>query len=362
MSNPEPNRPSNTGKYIKLLMYIVVVVLINLAGLTLFTRLDLTKNRIYSLSPASKKVVATLAEPLTIKVFFTKDLPAPHNNTERYLRDLLEEYALTANQYFNYRFYDVNPDEGALDEDTQRNQEQAEGYGINPVQIQRVEADEVGFQRAYMGLVIIHGDMVERIPAITTTDGLEYQLTTAIQKLNNKISTMLSLESPVNVRLFYSSSLNRVAPLMQLDDLNQLPDRVATIVSKLNQKNNGKLAYEHLNPDEDPNLYGEVEKHHILSLKWPAVPDQKLEAGKGAVGLVIDHEDQAVSLPILQVLNIPIIGTRYEMVDLANLEEMIDNALEKVVRINDDLGYLTSHGTLGASWEKLHQPPGSRDW
>ncbi len=63
--------------YIKLIIYVVVVVLVNLVGMTLFFRFDLTQNKIYSISAASKKVVSTLSEPLTINVFFTKNLPAP---------------------------------------------------------------------------------------------------------------------------------------------------------------------------------------------------------------------------------------------------------------------------------------------
>ena len=59
------------GKYIKLSIYLVIIVLINVAGITLFFRMDLTANRIYSLSDASKTVVSTLSEPLTINVFFT---------------------------------------------------------------------------------------------------------------------------------------------------------------------------------------------------------------------------------------------------------------------------------------------------
>lgn len=337
-----------TGKYIKLLLYLVAIVLINIAGLTLFFRADLTSNRLYSLSAASKKVVSTLAEPLTIKVFFTKDLPAPYNNTERYLHDLLEEYALSSNRYFNYRFYNVNPDEGSLDDRTRRNQELAQTYGINPVQIQRVEADEVGFQRAYMGLVLIHGDMVERIEAVTTTDGLEYKLTTAIQKLNNKISAMLNLKDKIQVKLYFSPSLNIIAPLMQLQDLNKVPEKIESIVTELNKKNYAKLIYQRFDPDKDPSLYEEVEKHHLLALKWPAVPKHQIDAGKGAVGLVITHGEETVSVPILQVLDLPLIGTHYEMVDLNNLEEIINNALEKVVSINEDLGYLADHGTLGA--------------
>ena len=114
-----------SGKYLKFIIYLVVIVLVNVAGITLFFRMDLTENKIYSISAASKKVVATLSEPLTINVFFTKDLPSPHNNTERYLHDLLAEYAIHANKFFNYRFFDVNPEEGEITDETREKQQMA---------------------------------------------------------------------------------------------------------------------------------------------------------------------------------------------------------------------------------------------
>jgi len=135
------------ANYIRFLTYLIVIILINVAGITLFFRMDLTANKVYSISKASQQVVSTLSEPLTIKVFFTKNLPAPYNNAERYLHDLLEEYAIHANQYFNYRFYDVSPEEGDINHKTRGNQELAKNYGIHPVQIQNIEKDEVKFQK-----------------------------------------------------------------------------------------------------------------------------------------------------------------------------------------------------------------------
>ncbi|MBW2139319.1 MAG: Gldg family protein, partial [Deltaproteobacteria bacterium] len=70
-----------SGRYARFLAYVVVVVLVNVAGTTLYFRQDLTEGKVYSLSKASREVVATLSEPLTINVFFTKDLPAPYNAT-----------------------------------------------------------------------------------------------------------------------------------------------------------------------------------------------------------------------------------------------------------------------------------------
>ena len=63
----------SSNRYIKFIIYIIVVVLINMAGITLFFRMDLTQNRIYSISETSREVVATLSEPLTINVFFSQE-------------------------------------------------------------------------------------------------------------------------------------------------------------------------------------------------------------------------------------------------------------------------------------------------
>jgi hypothetical protein len=108
---PEPKR---SATLIKLGMYMLAVVLINMAGLTLFARFDLTGGRILSLSEASRKVVSTLSEPLTIDVFYSRNLPPPYNNVEQYLRDLLEEYAVYNQKFFNYRFHDVSATRGTF--------------------------------------------------------------------------------------------------------------------------------------------------------------------------------------------------------------------------------------------------------
>jgi ABC-2 type transport system permease protein len=334
------------GKYIKFILYGIVVTLINVAGVTLFFRADLTKNDVYSISQASRRVVSTLSEPLTIHVFFTKNLPAPHNNTERYLHDLLAEYANYANRYFNYRFYDVSPDEGDLSKETKENQALARNYGIFPIQIQAIEKDEVKFQKAYMGLVILHGDLMERIPTVTGTDGLEYTLTMAMLKLNNKISALLSLKDKIRVRLFLSSTVNAVAPLMRLNTLPRLPETLEEIVKKLNEKHYGKLHFESADPAKDPKSAEEAKKFNLMSLKWPSLPENKIEAGEGTIGLLLQHGERTATVPFLRAIRLPLVGTQYEMADAHRLEEMISENVELLIDINEDLGVLASHEAL----------------
>ena len=349
-----------SGQYFKFIIYLAVVVLINVAGITLFFRADLTANKIYSISAASKKVVATLSEPLTIKVFFTRDLPPPYNNLERYLRDLFEEYAIYGNQFFNYRFYNVSAEEGELSNQAQENQEIANNYGIQPIQIQVVDKDEVKFQKAYMGLAIIHGDLIEQVPAITSTEGLEYQLTTAIQKMNNKISALLGLPGKIKIKLFLSSALESVAPHMGVRDLATVPAEIENIVKKLNQKNYNKLEFEFLNPTPDQNLAALSEEHNIMMLSWPALAKGNVPAGKGIIGLVMEYEDRVLALPLMQVLRLPLIGTQYKLATTAELEENINNNVERLIDINQNIGYLSDHGTLslsGTSPGAPGQPP-----
>jgi ABC-type uncharacterized transport system involved in gliding motility auxiliary subunit len=335
-----------SGKYVKFFIYLIAAILINAAGITLFFRWDLTQNKLYSISDASKKVVATLSEPLTIKVFFTKNLPAPHNTTEQYLHDLLGEYAIYANNFFNYSFYDVSPEEGEISDSARENQKLANNYGIHPNQIQAVEKDEVKFKRAYMGLVIIHGDLIERIPTVTANDRLEYKLTTAIQKLNNKIGALQSLSGEIEVRLFLSSSLEMVGQYIGLRNLPQIPENVQQVVKKLNRKNYDRLRFEFLNPSDSAQIDEVNSKYNIMTLKWPEIPKRQIPAGRGAIGLLMQYREKSLSVPLLQVVEIPILGTQYRLMDMDAMEEMIEANIEALIDINEDLGYLADHGTI----------------
>lgn len=338
--------PRNRSKYIKFLLYAVIVVLINIAGVGLFFRGDLTQNGIYSLSPISARVAETLTEPLTVKVFFTKDLPAPHNSTEMYLRDLLNEYALNNKKYFKVHFYNVSAETEGVSDEARENQQTARDYGIHPVQIQIVEQDELKFKQAYMGLVLIHGDIIERIPTITTTDGLEYKLTTAIQKLNHKVSALLALDGNIRATLVLSSDLFKVAPYMNLKNLNQYPDRIRDTIERMKAKTYGKIELQRIDPSTDPSAAEKLKKFDLLRLKWPAIDKAGIAPGQGTIGMLLQYKEKTRAIPLLQVVRVPIFGDQYQLTSVEELEELINTNIERLININEEVGYLTAYGTL----------------
>ena len=158
-----------------LLVIIAIVIVVNLIGLQLFARADLTENSIYTLSKASRNAVANLEDRLTVKAYFTKDLPPPYNANSRYVKDALEDYRSYGRGNFYFEFVDP-ADEAKLEQEAQR-------YRIQPVQVNVMEKDNVQLKKAYMGLVLIYGDKQETLPLVQTVDNFEYEMTSAIKRL-----------------------------------------------------------------------------------------------------------------------------------------------------------------------------------
>lgn len=347
-------------RVLRFAVYLAVIVLVNIAGQTLFFRLDLTRDRMFSLSPASRQAVAGLSEPLTIKVFFSANLPAPHNGTEQYLRDLLEAYAIHGNRFFNYTFYAMGDEGGQTGPEQADARRQAADYGIEPIQIQVIEKDEVRFQKAYMGLVLIHGDLIERVTPITAIDGLEYRLTTALGRLNNKVSALMALTEPVRVKLFFSETLKAMAPYMGLPQLPELPKRLAEAAEAVSAKNHGKIVFERTDPQPSQLQSEALRRYNLLTLQWPAMDGGKVPAGAGAIGLVMEHKDKVISIPIMRVVNIPLLGTQYALVPLEDLPTILDDNVGSLIRINEDIGILAGKGTFDFAGMASMDPTGRR--
>ncbi len=158
-----------------LLLLIVILILINIIGMNWFTRIDLTEDRVYSLSRASIDLVRNLEDPVTIRAYFTAQLPPPYSSYRRFVKDKLDEYRAYGGVNIQYEFIDPNQDEQARQE--------AERLGIPPVQIQVIENDNLQIKNVYMGLSIEYGGEREIIPVIEDLSTLEYDITSALFKL-----------------------------------------------------------------------------------------------------------------------------------------------------------------------------------
>ena len=180
----------------------VILILINFVSRNLFFRWDLTDNQMYSLSDSSKSVVSKIDDRLTLKVYFSDNLPGEYGNNRRYLQDILEEYAAYSNGNIHFEFFQPENDE-AMQQDAQKS-------GIQPVQLQVIENDAIEVKRVYMGMVFLYEDKREIIPVIQTTTGLEYDITTKIKKLVETQKESIGIAQIDNQENIKTDNINQI--------------------------------------------------------------------------------------------------------------------------------------------------------
>ena len=184
-------------------VFAIALVLLNLTSRDIFTRIDLTDNKMYSLSASSKSIVSKLDDRLTIKIYFSENLPNELGNTRRFLQDILEEYRAESDE-INFYFHNPQSDDEL--------EEQARKDGIQPVQMQAIENDAMVVKKVYLGMVLLYEDKKEILPVIQTTTGLEYLISTKIKSLINsdkKTVAFLNLNSEKELKTeTLSSQLN----------------------------------------------------------------------------------------------------------------------------------------------------------
>lgn len=155
-------------------LFVAVIIAVNLLGLFLFTRLDITDERLYSLSDASKHLAESLEDPIVCKLYFSEDIPAPYNANARYLKDQLYEFRAYSGGQLRFEF---------IDPIKSNREQEAQGLGIPPLQVQAIEKDKMELKKVYMGLAFLYEDKKEVIPVVQTTNNLEYEISSAIRKV-----------------------------------------------------------------------------------------------------------------------------------------------------------------------------------
>ncbi len=157
-------------------LIIAIIFALNLVSNEFHLRLDLTEGGQYTLSEATENILENLEEPVTIKAYFSQNLPANIIKTRTDFQELLLEYANRADGMLQYEF--INPNEKESIET------EATNNGIQPVLINVREKDQVKQQKAFLGAVISLGDKQEVIPFVQPGSAMEYALSTAIKKLS----------------------------------------------------------------------------------------------------------------------------------------------------------------------------------
>jgi ABC-type uncharacterized transport system involved in gliding motility auxiliary subunit len=140
-------------------------------------QIDLTQGKIYTLSTGTKQVLDSLKEPVTLRLFYSRQLGSTVPTYGAYadhVREMLRDYASISNGKVKLEFYDPEPFSDTED--------RAMAYGL-----QGVPLDQGGSQ-IYFGLAGTNLEDDERTVPFFQTERerfLEYDLTKLVYELSN---------------------------------------------------------------------------------------------------------------------------------------------------------------------------------
>lgn len=164
--------------YTSLGLLLLIIVAINFVSNEFHLRFDFTEDGEYTLSEATSEIIDDLEDPVTVKAYFSQNLPPDVAKTRQDFQEMLIEYSNRSNGKVVYEF--INPSEKeSIEQEANKN-------GIRTVMINVREKDQVKQQKAFMGALVLLGSGQEVIPFIQPGAAMEYALSTAIKKLSVK--------------------------------------------------------------------------------------------------------------------------------------------------------------------------------
>lgn len=167
-----------TNITIAILTLFVILIIANYLAARHPIRLDLTEKRAYTLSDATRSILKDLDDVVTVRVYFTEDIPPTLQTLRRNVDDLLAEFKSVAGRKIQVEF--IDPNSSALEE------QKAAMLGIPPVQLNVIERDKQEVAKIYLGMTVMFGDRQQTIPVVSRAENLEYDLAEAIIKVSSK--------------------------------------------------------------------------------------------------------------------------------------------------------------------------------
>ncbi|MEI8361544.1 MAG: GldG family protein [bacterium] len=195
-------------------LVLAIAIVLNFISYQLFVRYDLTKNKDYSISQASKQTIGNLDDVVNIKAYFSQNAPAQYSQLRQEVGDLLDEYQNYSKGNIRYEMIDPTKDDEL--------KMQLRSLGIPEVQFNVMEKDKYQVVNGYMGIVITYGDKNEVLPVVQDTNNFEYQLTSKIIKLTSKVQPVLGIVTSNKTLSAESEIKNAIESLRGLYEIQDI--------------------------------------------------------------------------------------------------------------------------------------------
>jgi len=179
---------------LKFLIVVAAVALVNSLAARSFWRIDLTEEKRYSISEATKTLLRNLDDEVFIEAYLTGDLPSDFERFRKAIRETLEQFRAYAGVNLQYTFADPLQ---ARSEKAKREAILRLGeMGVQPTNLHATVNGERIEKLVFPGVAIYYGDDSKGVTLLKgnigapsreilnqSIEGLEYELASAIKSL-----------------------------------------------------------------------------------------------------------------------------------------------------------------------------------
>jgi ABC-2 type transport system permease protein len=183
VENQAPKSKLRSAALMQLGLLLGILVLVNVVSSFVFTRIDLTEDKRFTLSDASKRLVGNLKDVVFIKVYLAGEFSPGFSRLSQSTRELLDELREYSNGNLEYEFIDPS----ANTDETERKNLYAQLYqkGIQPTTVE--ERTNEGVKRTYIfpGALVSYSNMEMPVQLLKSQLGVPPEMI-----LNNSIQNL----------------------------------------------------------------------------------------------------------------------------------------------------------------------------
>lgn len=182
-----------SNNMMQLIISLLILLFINIISYYVFTRIDLTAEKRYTLSESTKKYLKQIDDVVYFQVYLEGEFPAGFKRLRSETKEMLDEFR-AYNDNIQYSF--INPSEGDNKKKIQDTYQQLVNKGIQPTNIKVKTADGSSQQWIFPGALVRYKQKEVAVQLFTNQLGtpsdqvlnnsvqnLEYSLINAIRKL-----------------------------------------------------------------------------------------------------------------------------------------------------------------------------------
>ena len=318
------------GNITALLLGLAIIVLLNIIAAFVFTRLDLTAEKRYSLSPATKKLLKKLDDVVFFKVYLAGDLPSGFQRLSNETREMLDEFR-AYNKNIQYEF--VNPSENPNAKDRNDAYRLLVESGLQPTDLRVTKKGASSQIIIFPGAIVsYHGKQIpQQLLMAQLQEDHNKVLNNSIQALEyNLASAIKNLTTPVKPRVAIIEGQGELSAMETYDLQNSLAayynvDRVVI---------NGKISSLAIRLKTDSAHDVLVNKYRTIIIAKPTKPFE--ERDKFLIDQFIMRGGKVLWLidPVFASMDSIKISTTVGIPNDVNLEDMLFNY---GVRLNANL-------------------------